>query len=535
MPTLQIGLISKKINSTKQTFTSSYSYDCKLKDDCGMQSPVFIVQNLSKSTLYNYAKFENKYYWIDDIIYLTNNLQEVHCHLDPLATYKDDIKACNAFVNFGPKSAWYRRLVDTRCQPELVMSSTNGYLTFDDVSTDGAGAVIIRIVDFPVNGGTSPGGVQTLCGTLSDFQTLLSLYCSDLTGDIANFSTDFEKTIGKIAGLGNALDSIKSAVWVPFKLSKLQSGTAYSGNIGGYSINTGWQWCNHWAGNPFVDPQTLDIPTSLLWQTYPWLLDPKYSKLSILTPGGQMDISDSIFNYYDVQDISLDFRLLWNIDGECTLICVDKDSNKTLAMQTWSAAVDLKSYIYKAKNATLSGIGAGLKIGAAGVAAIGGVGAAAMAVGNTVSSAVGSAAANAGNDKLFDAMAKAQGKKSKTINTSFDSIASGISGMSAAFDCAQGAREFGGPNGIGAFYVNTNTISEINKLVKWNLVRYAPDLIYTSHYDEFCDEYGWPVSDYMTLSVDGPYQCAGASVTADAPPNVLSTINSFLNSYIIIE
>ena len=534
MPTLQIGLISKKINSTKQTFTSSYSYDCKLKDDCGMQSPVFIVQNLSKSTLYNYAKFENKYYWVDDIIYLTNNLQEVHCHLDPLATYKTEIKACNAFVNFGPKSAWYRRLVDTRCQPELVMNSTSGYKTFDDVTTDGSGAVILRVVDFPVNGGTSPGGVQTICGTLANFKDLLSLYCSDLTTDISNFSTDFEKTIGKIAGLGNALDSIKSAVWVPFKLSKLQD-VAYTGNLGGYTINSGWTWCKHWAGNPFVEEQTLDIPTSLLWQTYPWLLDPKYSKLSILTPGGQMDISDSIFNFYDVQDISLVFRLLWNIDGECSLLCVDADSNKTLAMQTWSAAVDLKSYIYKAKNSTLAGIGAGLKIGATGVAAIGGVGAAAMAVGNTVSGAIGNAAANAGNEQLFNAMAKAQGSKKKTINTSFDSIASGISGMAAAFDCAQGAREFGGPNGICSFYVNTNTISEINKLVKWNLVRFAPSLIYNSHYDEFCDEYGWPVSDYMTLSTDGPYQCAGASVTADAPPNVLSTINSYLNSYIIIE
>ena len=206
-----------------------------------------------------------------------------------------------------------------------------------------------------------------------------------------------------------------------------------------------------------------------------------------------------------------------------------------MLLHKWSAAVDLKSYIYKAKNAEIAGISAGLKIGAVGVAAIGGAGAAAMAVGNKVTNAIGDAAINSGHEKVANAMARAQGKKSKTINTSFESIPSGIYGIAAGLDTAQGCREFGGPNGICAFYTNSDSISTINKIVKWNLIRYVPSIIYNTHYDEFCDEYGWPVLDYMTLSTDGPYQCAGASVTADAPPNVLSTINSYLNSYIIIE
>ena len=534
MPTLTIGSISKKINSTKQTFSSSYSHDCKLKDDCSMQSPVFLVQGLTKGNLYNFAQFEGRYYYVDDIIYKTDDIQEVHCHLDPLATYKADIKATNAFVNFGPKAHWYKRLMDSRFTPDLVMNATSGEVPFSDIDTNGAGAVILRVVDFPMQGGATSGGVQTICGSLADFKILLKNYCNDLSGDIGNFTTDFEKTMGKIAGLGNALDSIKSAIWVPFKLSVLQDGS-YGGNLGGYTMTGSWYWCKHWAGNPFINNETVDIPTSLLWQTYPWLLSPGYTKLSLLTPGGQQDISDQIFNYYDVTDISLKFRLLWNIDGECSLFVVDSDSNKTMLLHKWSAAVDLKSYIYKAKNAEIAGISAGLKIGAVGVAAIGGAGAAAMAVGNKVTNAIGDAAINSGHEKVANAMARAQGKKSKTINTSFESIPSGIYGIAAGLDTAQGCREFGGPNGICAFYTNSDSISTINKIVKWNLIRYVPSIIYNTHYDEFCDEYGWPVLDYMTLSTDGPYQCAGASVTADAPPNVLSTINSYLNSYIIIE
>ena len=93
MPTLQIGSISKKINSTKQTFTSSYSYDCKLKDDCSMQSPVFLVQNLTKGNLYNFAKFEGRYYYVDDIIYRTDDIQEVHEQMDT-DVYHQDFEAC---------------------------------------------------------------------------------------------------------------------------------------------------------------------------------------------------------------------------------------------------------------------------------------------------------------------------------------------------------------------------------------------------------------------------------------------------------
>lgn len=89
---------TKRKNSTKQpsgsadtSLTSVY-----LKEGTSLQAPVFVIK--SNDFTYNYAQFNGTYYFIDDIVSLKNDLIELHCSRDLLATYKSAIQASSAFV-----------------------------------------------------------------------------------------------------------------------------------------------------------------------------------------------------------------------------------------------------------------------------------------------------------------------------------------------------------------------------------------------------------------------------------------------------
>ena len=69
--------------------------------------------------MYNYASYGSRYYWVDDVIQVTNTISEVHCHLDPLATFKSAINNTSALVIYGDSSHWSKLIDDTRLQPEM--------------------------------------------------------------------------------------------------------------------------------------------------------------------------------------------------------------------------------------------------------------------------------------------------------------------------------------------------------------------------------------------------------------------------------
>ena len=113
MPTIYMGAISKRRNSTLQP-TLSASYDCILKQPVSIDNPTFIIQDSSFNMALNYAKWENTYYFIDRIVSVRNNVWEVSCVIDVLATYKTEILASTQYVCYSAShtpSVW---LSDTR-------------------------------------------------------------------------------------------------------------------------------------------------------------------------------------------------------------------------------------------------------------------------------------------------------------------------------------------------------------------------------------------------------------------------------------
>lgn len=509
-----IGVMTKRINSTKQSF-SGRSHNVVLKDPVSRENPVLLVTGapMQKS---NYMSWNGWYYWIDDIVSETNNMYRIYAHVDPLATWKDDIKAAKGFCNFGPKSKYNKKLLDSRLNPDILANTSYQDVSFSKFSK--TGSVILRVVSF-----SGSEGVCTICGSMSSFQTLLSTYATELDADLNNLSTDFEKLMGKFAGLGNALDNIKSAFWVPINLSEI-SGGGYNGDIGGYSIAGSWSWVNAWSGYPITEEKSVTISLDSRVQNFPWLIHPKYLQLEMTSPGGKVDLSSASYLMLDTSSIDLDILYGMNVNGDGYLTVKDSDNGIIINHQEWNCAIDLLNYVYKAKSAILSGISAGLKIGAAGVAGI----AAAGAVATSVGSAVGEIGLATGSEKMLNAGVDMM--KGSKLNTT--AITSGIQGVAAALDIAVSNPLFGASESLNGYYIYSDSASTWCRIEKKS---YMPRCVFSNTYEDFCDEYGWPVLDYTSPDTNGSYQFAGMTVEADAPQSALSTINSTCNSLIYIE
>ena len=78
----------KRPNSTKRDVNDAKTVEnvC-LKENVDVKAPTFKV-NFDTSD-YNYVIWGDRYYYIDNTIYVSNGLWEVKCSLDILATYKN--------------------------------------------------------------------------------------------------------------------------------------------------------------------------------------------------------------------------------------------------------------------------------------------------------------------------------------------------------------------------------------------------------------------------------------------------------------
>ena len=108
--TIYAGKIAKRKNSTLQpTLTSSF--DVLLKSPTSLHTPTFTISAASFD--YNYLKWNDRYYFVTDVVSRNNSLWEVSAVCDVLATFKADILASTQFVCYSSHNSntW---LPDTR-------------------------------------------------------------------------------------------------------------------------------------------------------------------------------------------------------------------------------------------------------------------------------------------------------------------------------------------------------------------------------------------------------------------------------------
>lgn len=91
------GYFAKDDDSTKRPAGNfgDYITNIRLKEPTSTTHPVLIVEATAQ---YNYVLTGNKYYFINEIIRVTDKISEYHCSVDVLATYKNQIGEAYEYV-----------------------------------------------------------------------------------------------------------------------------------------------------------------------------------------------------------------------------------------------------------------------------------------------------------------------------------------------------------------------------------------------------------------------------------------------------
>lgn len=100
--TINFYLNQSEKNRLDKTLTSAFDLNGELKEDCSIIDPVIkIAADVSSmaSVNYMYIPSFSRYYFINNVISINNDICEVHAHVDVLSTYKDEIRAQRAIVS----------------------------------------------------------------------------------------------------------------------------------------------------------------------------------------------------------------------------------------------------------------------------------------------------------------------------------------------------------------------------------------------------------------------------------------------------
>lgn len=253
-----------------------------LKAGTSLIKPTFLLHFDSRPTA-SMVWFEDRYYFINDIRSVRDELWELDCEVDPLSTYKTEILATSAFVLYDTTAN--SEIIDTRLSMKTTTtvssaSSSSGSF-FEDT------CVLLGIVG-KLHTGVFAVSVATAKTLLSDINTSW-LDDPDMLEipDVSDFSNwddaagafmhNLTVGIRQLIATGKAGDCIKSAVIVPVGVNKF-SGSTETIWLGDY--NTGVSGLLLDSSQRAVETQSVSIP----WQFNDWRRNSPYTNVYLNIP-----------------------------------------------------------------------------------------------------------------------------------------------------------------------------------------------------------------------------------------------------------
>lgn len=243
MATATFYTLSKRKNSTKQPTGSGTIIDVNLKSGTSLLSPTFLL-NLSGRPTYNYLDFEGRFYFIRDIISVRNDLWEIQCIVDALATVKTNILNTTAYVIYDsvanteipdkriPMKTTKTAAANTIACPFvpdggcyiLSLTGSHGSTGVYKVSSSELSALLDdlqyiedNIFDFnqltPPTFPTAPSG-----GSVEDYLNFVG-DCLGFVGDYIKYAIECAaRPISQIFGSGNLPENIRDCKFIPFNV-----------------------------------------------------------------------------------------------------------------------------------------------------------------------------------------------------------------------------------------------------------------------------------------------------------------------------
>lgn len=142
---------SKRQNSTKQPTTGT-DVTIVLKAPVNILNPVFEVAATHANANYVHVSEWGRYYFVQDVTYITNDVIELHCVVDVLASYKTQVGSTTALIEYTSASTNIL-IPDPRNKPSCsIIESHTNLLDLSSAGFSGGGMFILAVA-----GGT--GGV----------------------------------------------------------------------------------------------------------------------------------------------------------------------------------------------------------------------------------------------------------------------------------------------------------------------------------------------------------------------------------------
>ena len=198
---------NKKKNSTKTVTDTGTEVNVKLKEATSITSPSFIFEGELPS--FNYVKAFNRYYFITEITSITNNLYQIDCDCDVLATFKTAIGGSSAYVRYAT-TGYDVRIPDTRLSTiDKATIATETAVAIPDYVTDAdnVGTVCLQIINDDTSIATANG---------------LGFYFIGMQGvgaatDIMMRNSSMLDALNTY--LNDAYSAIVSVKWIPFNVN----------------------------------------------------------------------------------------------------------------------------------------------------------------------------------------------------------------------------------------------------------------------------------------------------------------------------
>lgn len=210
---LSLYEFNKRKNSTKQpTGTAIAVPYVDLKESTSLNSPTFLLSG-SVPFNANYCKYEGTYYWIDDITIDANNLWNIQCSIDPLATYANEIKSTRAFLEFA--SGGDTRIPDPRLSKKMNATEITERVKLSSAVIDDVGCLILQVVGYGCSGTVAPlGGTAAIDAVRDILDEAANWYDQATNFDISSVEKAI-RSFGRLGFSGSAADCLKGCYWVP--------------------------------------------------------------------------------------------------------------------------------------------------------------------------------------------------------------------------------------------------------------------------------------------------------------------------------
>lgn len=297
MATAHLYSLAKRHNSTLQPTGQGDIVDVFLKGGSDLITPTFTLNSASIPS-FNYILFEGRFYFVTGIMNVRDQLYEISCECDVLATYKGIIQATSAYVLYYSHAN--SEIADRRLSIKATQVTNANTGSFGFLGKNHCFILTVIGEDATASYALTPSQIRELYSTnyrdsfdasINDLMINNPVTGNDVMEVIADFArwiADFLKTsAGAFNYAGTISDNIKSCIILPVAAGAI-GGTPNADVIIGAIDTTveGFRITDRFI----TDTATVTIP----WQASDWRRLEPYHEVYLYIPAlGLISLSPS--------------------------------------------------------------------------------------------------------------------------------------------------------------------------------------------------------------------------------------------------